>query len=291
MRRIRCVVFLISMVVASTPAAAETEELASQILMAHINESREELGLPPLRYEPRLARIARTMARALADGEPELPVPTRLREAGYPFLSFAARAEASGLDASGTAADWRTDPSARVAFESDVLREVGIARINGSDGKLQNLPANIWAMVVAAPARPAESGWRTRVVRYVNEFRSQYELPPLTPDSVLHRAAQAHANDMVNRDYFQHTNPEGGSHGDRAKRVGYDYQLALENLAAGQPTARDVVNAWIASTDGHREAMLNPDVTEAGIGYAFAPFDGGRVSAVHYWAMTLARPR
>jgi uncharacterized protein YkwD len=52
-----------------------------------------------------------------------------------------------------------------------------------------------------------------------------------------------------------------------------------------------VVDGWINSKTGHREAMLDKSVREIGVGYTYLPRDGGQVAAHHYWAMTLAAPR
>ena len=266
-------------------AAGKSSELAHAI-----NEERRVVGLPPLRYEPRLNRIAEEIAQKIATNRQVGDIDARLREAGYPHQEYAVFAEANGEDAVETVRGWRIGNRIPNIFAGGPVKEIGTAWLDGADID-PNIREDVWAVIVAAPTRPAKAGWRKRMLDYVNAFRRQHGLPPLYPEKILDEAAQGHAEDMAKRDYFQHLSPEGQQHGDRARRVGYDYRFALENLAAGQPSARDVVNAWIASKTGHREAMLNPDVTEVGIGYTFLPYGGGNVRAVHYWAMTMARPR
>src|SRR3546814_15125166 len=72
---------------------------------------------------------------------------------------------------------------------------------------------------------------------------------------------------MARRGYFSHVAPDGSNVGHRAQRAGYDWKRMLENIAAGQPTADEAVEGWIPS-DSHRRAMLEPTVTEAGVGYS-----------------------
>ncbi len=96
---------------------------------------------------------------------------------------------------------------------------------------------------------------------------------------------------MARRDFFAHRTPDGRGPADRVDRTGYDWSRVLENLAAGQPDARAAVDGWIASDEGHREAMLDKTVREVGVGYRYLPRDGGRLSVHHYWAMTLAAPQ
>lgn len=48
--------------------------------------------------------------------------------------------------------------------------------------------------------------------------------------------------------------------------VGIVYQLAGENIALGQTTPEQVVEAWMNS-EGHRENILNQSYTHIGVGY------------------------
>lgn len=54
------------------------------------------------------------------------------------------------------------------------------------------------------------------------------------------------------------------------------FQTAAENLAAGQRTPKEVVNAWMNSP-GHRANILKKEVSEIGVGYV----NGGKYG--HYW--------
>jgi uncharacterized protein YkwD len=264
-------------------------------LVEIVNAARAERRIPPVRYEPRLVSIAEQLTGAIAAGEPlDRHAAGRellLREKGYPFVKYGARYAVTGVSAEEMVRSWmfNADGAPGIIVDPNVV-EVGVAYLSSDGTAVTDTGPNIWALIIAEPARPAREGWRKRVLDFVNGFRIRNGLDPLRPNAFLDRAAMTHAQDMVNRDFFSHFNPDGAGPGDRAEAAGYDFSMVLENLAAGQRDARDAVDAWIRSRDGHREAMLNPAVTELGIGYVFAPYDPGRIDSRHYWSMTLGRP-
>lgn len=54
-----------------------------------------------------------------------------------------------------------------------------------------------------------------------NEARTQRGLEPLCVNPALTEAARAHSEDMIEKDYFAHTTPDGETLGDRLKSFGY----------------------------------------------------------------------
>ena len=50
------------------------------------------------------------------------------------------------------------------------------------------------------------------------------------------------------------------------KTFGISYRTAGENIAMGQRTPEEVVNAWMNS-EGHRANILNASFTQIGMGY------------------------
>lgn len=264
-------------------------------MIALVNEARALRGLEPLRYEPRLTQIADRLADAVFRGEAldslSVGVEALLREKGYPYMLYGGRHAATEQSAAAMLQGWLDEGGRGSIFLSPEAQEIGVGYRNGNNSPVETMAAHVWAVVIADPARPAEDGWAERVRRLINAFRAQNGLGPLARNAFLDRAAMAHARDMLARDYFSHISPDGVGPGERARAAGYDWARVLENIAAGQRTPRAVVDAWVASTDGHREAMLDPAVTELGVGYVFAPFDPGRVEARHYWALSLGRPR
>ncbi|MBW3114597.1 MULTISPECIES: SafA/ExsA family spore coat assembly protein [Bacillaceae] len=114
------------------------------------------------------------------------------------------------------------------------------------------------------------------VVKLVNVERSKVGLPPLKENWELSRVARYKSEDMINKNYFSHTSPTYGSPFQMMKDFGISYQAAGENIAAGQRTPAEVVEAWMNS-EGHRKNILSPTYTEIGVGYV----KGG--SYGHYW--------
>lgn len=128
---------------------------------------------------------------------------------------------------------------------------------------------------VAHAVQPAPAG---SVTALANAERARRGLAPLRQNPALAAAAQGHAAEMVARGTFSHTGANGSSVRDRVEARGYCTAIAAENIATGQPGAGDVIAGWMGST-GHRANLLNPRLTEAGV---------GQVGTM--WVMVFARP-
>jgi uncharacterized protein YkwD len=129
-----------------------------------------------------------------------------------------------------------------------------------------------------------------RVIELTNQERSQAGLSPLKFESRLATAALQHSQDMALQDYFNHTQPNGGTPWDRINATGYQFSDAAENLIAGLSTPEDAVTVWMNSPE-HRANILNPGLTEIGVGYYFLADDTGKVNYHHYWTQVFATPR
>ena len=112
-------------------------------------------------------------------------------------------------------------------------------------------------------------------------------VPPLEMDDALRCAARSHAVDMATSDYFAHDSLAGNGPSVRVDRVGYEWSVVSENIAAGRDTAEATVAGLLASTTGHCENMLDPEVVDAGMGVAFA----AETSYGWYWTQVFAAPR
>jgi uncharacterized YkwD family protein len=110
------------------------------------------------------------------------------------------------------------------------------------------------------------SQFEQKVVDLVNQEREKQGLKPLTLNKKLSDVARTKSKDMVDKGYFDHNSPTYGSPFDMMKQFGIEYTTAGENIAKGQQSPEDVMNAWMNS-DGHRKNILNPDFTEIGVGY------------------------
>jgi uncharacterized protein YkwD len=110
--------------------------------------------------------------------------------------------------------------------------------------------------------------------------------PPLQPSALLRRAAEAHAQDMVSRDYFAHQGSDGSTPAQRVSATGYRYQLVGENIAAGPETAAQAAEGWLASP-AHCENIMDPRFSESGVAYAVNASGTPQI----YWVQEFAAPR
>jgi uncharacterized YkwD family protein len=116
------------------------------------------------------------------------------------------------------------------------------------------------------PSGTALSAYESRVIDLTNEQRRKNGLPNLQPDTALSNVAQEKSNDMQAKNYFSHTSPTYGSPFDMMRDFGVTYRSAGENIAMGQQSAEEVVNAWMNS-EGHRKNILSPNYTHIGVGH------------------------
>lgn len=110
------------------------------------------------------------------------------------------------------------------------------------------------------------AGFEAQVVELTNAERAKYDLAPLKAYNPLMKVARAKSQDMASNNYFSHTSPTYGSPFDQIKAAGITYRAAGENIAQGQRTPEEVVQAWMNS-EGHRANILNSSFTHIGIGY------------------------
>jgi uncharacterized protein YkwD len=140
----------------------------------------------------------------------------------------------------------------------------------------------ILALLLGAPAsaQAPDTGdlpaLRERALELVNRERRERDLEPLQLEDRLDRAAQAHAEDMLARDFFAHESPDGATVQDRYVDAGGSrWRLVAENIGRcrgcpAPPTAEDVERnhrGWMDSP-GHRENILREGLSHFGFGVA-----------------------
>lgn len=108
------------------------------------------------------------------------------------------------------------------------------------------------------------SAFAQEVVNLVNNERSKYGLSALSSQNIsLNNAAYTRACEQA--ETFSHTRPNGTSWTTVLNDNGIYYSNAGENVAYGQSTPKEVMEAWMNST-GHRENILNSNYSEIGVG-------------------------
>jgi uncharacterized protein YkwD len=104
-----------------------------------------------------------------------------------------------------------------------------------------------------------------------NRFRRGQGLAALQADDELDRAAQAHAADLIGRDFFAHASPEGFAHGDRcglmSRRLAGAFAENIAYQGGGSANPNDFFESW-RDNPGHRLNMLTPEYSHAGHGVA-----------------------
>lgn len=110
------------------------------------------------------------------------------------------------------------------------------------------------------------SQFEQEVVDLTNKERAKQGLPALKIDAELSKVAREKSRDMAANGYFSHNSPTYGSPFDMMKQFGIRYSTAGENIAKGQRSPQEVVNAWMNS-EGHRANIMNAKYTHIGVGY------------------------
>lgn len=111
-----------------------------------------------------------------------------------------------------------------------------------------------------------------RVLVLMNTERTKAGLGELELDSRLAAIARVHSADMMNRDFFDHNNPDGCSSSCRANNADYDWSSIGENIymtegydLSATEEADMVVDGWMHSA-GHKANILGAKYTNAGVG-------------------------
>jgi uncharacterized protein YkwD len=108
----------------------------------------------------------------------------------------------------------------------------------------------------------------------INAERQAQGLAPLVHDEQLATVAQAHAQDMVARDYFDHVTPEGKTLRDRLRERGLELNWVGENIQRNTEPAEETVQTaidWFMGSKPHRNNILHLHYNHLGVGVAEGP--------------------
>lgn len=167
------------------------------------------------------------------------------------------------------------------------IRNVGLYNgAGGADWKIGKPLTTVWT---AEQSRSLPE-IRQFALELVNRDRTINNLNSLQADATLSLAAQRHAEDMLQRQYFDHISPEGKSHRDRYLAAGGNPRLGVgENIVKGTARglgstyrqAEDFQRGWMYS-NSHRQNILTRGYTK--FGYGIATRADGRIYAVQMFA-------
>lgn len=188
---------------------------------------------------------------------------------------FAALLLSLGLSAQALA-DTYTVQKGDSLWKIAVKYQIGLSEIIGANPQFSN-PALIYpGDKVYVPNIDEVKSVENEVVRLTNAERAKYGLPALTQNWELSRVARYKSQDMISKNYFDHTSPTYGSPFDMIRAFGIKFSAAGENIAYGQRTAAEVVKTWMNSA-GHRANILSNTYTQIGVGVA------QNKSGTYYW--------
>lgn len=121
-----------------------------------------------------------------------------------------------------------------------------------------------------------EDEYAKKILELVNKERAKAGLEKLSLDATLNKAADIRAKELLTS--FSHTRPDGSSPFTVLEEYNYSYKAVGENIAAGQKTPQEVVEAWMNS-EGHRANILSADFKKLGVGYC----ESNSSEYSHYW--------
>lgn len=163
-------------------------------------------------------------------------------------------------------------------------------RVDGTAGPLNK--GITLKMAPVSGSAPLEA----EVLRLTNQARAQgwncatkrwdgRRLGSLKRDALLDRAATAQSVGMALHGYFDHVSGlDGSTPAQRIAASGYRASSSAENIAAGYPSAQQVVSAWLRSP-GHCANIMG-DFRNIGVSFVRRP---GTVSEF-YWTQAFGTP-
>jgi len=161
----------------------------------------------------------------------------------------------------------------------------------GGEGSSANPAQTVTPSPTAtATADPSIVTMENQVKTLIDEQRALYGKPALQWNETLRTVARNHSQDMVNRNFFSHNNPDGLSPGDRVTNAGVTYSAVAENIAQNQgysDPGQQAVTGWMNS-EGHRNNILdanNYGYSQTGVGIAL------KSDGTYYFTQVFIKPR
>lgn len=263
----------------TTPGPPTVPDADADGFLGLVNAARAAAGSPPVTADARLLSAAGAHAAAMAaagtlsvETRDGVSVHQRVVSAGFAYLTVGEHLVSGPRTPAEFVAYCQGTERTRRTLHDTAFTHAGWGRaVGGPSGE------TYWTVLWAVPLTPQGLDRTTaEVVRLTNRERAGAGLRQLAVDPALTRAAQAHSADMVARDFYAHTDPDGGKPWDRAAAAGAARRTVGENIACGQRSAADVVEGWMNSP-GHRANILKAEFTHIGVGLA----GGGRAGT--YW--------
>ena len=269
--RLACVVVALGLNATAQEAPPSPEDPAvarnlQALLDAH-NAERNDAELPPLALDETLTRTARRHAEDMAErgemthegADGSAPV-DRVKRNGYHGLRSGENVAKGQRDVAAVMRAWMNSPGHKKNILG-AFSQMGAARVDDEEGE------PYWCVVFGTPIPlldPAEAA--RDFLERADAARKEAGKPPLPADAKLAEVAQALARDFAestSKPEEDRTLPDLEG---TLKKAGIAFGSLTQHLAAGTPTAEDLVQTMLA--DDEKKAVLLGEYRSVGIGYA-----------------------
>ena len=123
-------------------------------------------------------------------------------------------------------------------------------------------------------------GQEVELVQLINAERAKNGSPPLTINWEVARLARYKSEEMKRHGLFSHESLVYGSPQETLERFQVPFELVGSNIAMGQETATEVLEAW-RNSQSHYANIIRAEYTSAGVGVSVD--EGG----IFYWTVLL----
>lgn len=118
----------------------------------------------------------------------------------------------------------------------------------------------------ATTAAPPSASWQAEMLAALNALRAERGLVPLALCGSLNRSSQTYAETLASWGKISHTGPDGSDLRSRVAAAGYNgWNTIGENLAAGQDSVSEVMDAWKKSST-HMANLVKAEYRHVGFG-------------------------
>ncbi|MGI5936735.1 MAG: SafA/ExsA family spore coat assembly protein [Oscillospiraceae bacterium] len=148
-----------------------------------------------------------------------------------------------------------------------VRYQIGVSELIAANPQIKNPNLIYPGQIIYIPNIDDIKALENKVIRLVNQERAKRGLQTLTANWEVCRVARYKSQDMIDKNYFGHQSPTYGSPFVMLDSFGIKFSAAGENIAYGQRTPAEVMNAWMNSP-GHRNNILSPIYNQIGVGVA-----------------------
>ena len=123
-------------------------------------------------------------------------------------------------------------------------------------------------------------GPETELIALINGEREAIGVPTLVVNWEVARLARNKSEEMTKHRLFGHESLVYGDPAQTLERFQVPYSAVGANIAMGQETAQEVLDAWLSSP-GHRANLVNSEFSSAGVGLSWDE------NGIPYWTLIL----